>query len=181
MDRWVSLMSAQSGYAATRGEDGHTATLTPRLVLAPATEQTGVPVTPADVAIQVPTEGVYTLTVAGRDFACVCRDSPLSQHAAHVEYARPDAPLRVPVQPGDAVPVRLHVSWQTKRGETREQTLFEGSFAVPDEPHKMGSPGYLVDLPHLGTHAYFCVGRIGTVEVNRLELLSFFLTLLFEE
>jgi hypothetical protein len=170
MDRWVQLMSAQSGYAATR--DGHTATLTPRLTLEPVSKEVL-----SEPAIQVPTEGTYTLTVEGRDYTCVCRDSPYSSGAAHVEYARPEAPLRVPVAPGETVHVHLRVAWSTTRGEAREQTLMRGTFVVPDEPHKMGAPGYLLDVPHLKTHAYFCVGKIGTAEVNHLELLSFHLTL----
>ena len=177
MDRWTKLMSTQSGYVAERGADGHTATLTPRLTLKPAGDDA-----PAgddwELAIQVPTEGVYTLLLAGRAFECVCRASPHSANAVHVDYELPHAPLRVPVAPGDEVFARLRVAWKTTRGEAREQTLFDGSFVVPAQPHKMGSPGYQVDLPHMGTHAYFCVGNIGTPEAHHLELLSFHTTVL---
>ena len=96
-----------------------------------------------------------------------------------MECAQPDSPIRALVAPGDEVHVKLVASWTTARRIEDTQTLFDGAFTVPAEVHKMGAPGYSVDVPHLGTMMYFCVGRIGTAEESHLEILSWHLTLLY--
>jgi hypothetical protein len=172
MDRWLTLMTEQAGFAAARGEEAHTVDLVPMLTLQEAAPTT-------EVEIQIPSEGQYTLTLNGHAFSCTCVDSPRSRGAAYVEHARPHAPLRVRVAPGDEVAASLEVAWTTRKGKTRAQTLFDGAFTVPDEVHKLGSPGYNVNLAGLKTQFYLCVAKVGTAEVNHLELMSFHMTLLY--
>ena len=122
----------------------------------------------------------YDLTVNDKTYRCSVRESPIAPgSAAYVEYAQPGAPIRLTVSPGDIVRVSLKADWTTTRRVKEEQFLLDGEFTVPDEPHKMGSPGYNVDVPHLGTHMYFCIGNIGTPEDYHTEILSWSLTLLY--
>lgn len=172
----MDLMSRQAGFDCARPEgDRHTVLLKPRLELRSKDEAL------VELEMQVPTEGAWTLRVAGRELACTCRDSPTSPAAFYVEYARPEAPIRLPVSPGDVVEVALEVAWVTTRGVARSQTLFDGEFTVPDAPDRMGAPGYQVNLPGLRTQAYFTVGNVGTPERHHLEVLSFHTTLLVRD
>jgi len=176
VDRWIQLMQSQAGFDASL--DGTVASLSPQLSLVsdPGFDD-------PSLAIQVYTDGAYELTLSAaggeaRAFRCTCRDSPYSHNAVHIEYASPDAPLRIPVAPGDVVRARLAVSYKTRRGEARDEVLFSGTFTVPPAVHKLGAPGYNVDVPHLGSQMYFCAGNVGTKESFRTELLTFHMTLL---
>ena len=174
MDRWLEILSKQSGMECTRvGRTG--VDLRPRLTL-----QSAVPQDDFVLAVLVPTEAVYQLVVGDKVLACTCRESQVAPgKAAYIEYAQPDAAIRHVIAPGDTVPVKLTASWTTARRETQEQVLFDGHFVVPERLHLTGAPGYNVDLPHLGTHMYFCVGMIGTAEKHHKEILSWHMTLLY--
>jgi hypothetical protein len=127
-----------------------------------------------------PLQAAFVLTVNGKDYACTCRESPVAPgSAAYVEYARPESPIRLVVAPGDAVTLKLTAAWTTARRVAEAQTLFDGHFVVPAELHTMGSPGYNVDVPHLGTQMYLCAGNVGTPESFRTEIFTFHLTLLY--
>jgi hypothetical protein len=171
MDRWITLMNKQAGFGATR--DGCDVSLVPQLSL-----ESDPGFDDFSLSIQVPSKGTYTLTIDDRDFACTCRDSPYSYGAVHVEYANPEAPIRLPVAPGDFVRLRLAVEWKTTRGVDKHEVLLSGTFTVPAETHKMGSPGFNVDVPHLATQMYLCALNIGTPEKHRLEITTFHITLL---
>lgn len=173
MDRWLALMSEQAGFACERTSKA-TAALAPRIRLAPRGEP------PGELRVQVPTAARWTLTVNGVPHACTCRDSPTAPgSAAYVECARPDAPVRACVSPGDEVHVRLDAAWEDTRGAPQTQAVAEGCFTVPDQPHKMGAPGYNVYVEHLDAMAYFCVGNVGTPEAYVTEILSFHMTLVY--
>jgi hypothetical protein len=174
MDRWLEILSNQSGLECTRaGRSG--VDLRPRLTL-----QSTAPQDDFELAVQVPTQASYELTVGDKVFTCACRESPVAPgKAVYVEYAQPDAAIRHVIVPGDAVSVKLVASWTTARRERQEQVLFDGHFVVPEKLHLTGAPGYNVDVPHLGTQMYFCVGLIGTQEKHHTEILSWHLTLLY--
>jgi len=172
VDRWITLMKDQAGFDATLS--GRDITLAPQLTL-----QSDTGCDDPSVGIQLAGEGKYTLTLVApscgdRHWACKCRDS--LSGATYVEHAEPDAPLRVPVAPGDVVRVKLEVDYSTRRGVPKHETLLSGTFVVPQDVHKMGAPGYNVNVPHLGTQMYFCAGNVGSPP--RLELLTFHITLL---
>ena len=173
MDRWLGVLSAQSGFECTRDGE-HGAVLVPRLTL-----QGDIQGSEFQLEVQIPTKTAFKLTINGKMYVCKCSDSPISPSAAYIEYANPGAPIRLVVAPGDKVKVGLSAAWENTRKESKSQVLFDGFFEVPDEPHRMGAAGYSVDVPALGAQAYFTVGRIGTLEENHLEILGFHLTLLY--
>ena len=173
MDRWLTLMSDQAGFHANR-LDKTSAELTPQLTLT-----CDVP-DDFDLLVTLPTKAAWVLRVNGVPHECTCRDSPTAQgSAAYIECARPDAPIRQRVTPGDVVCLRLDAHWEDTRRGKHAQTVFDGRFTVPAEVHRMGSPGYQVHVPHLGALCYLCVGNIGTPEAFHMEILSFHMTLLY--
>lgn len=173
MDRWLALMSDQAGFASER-LDKTSAELTPRLTLLCNVSDD------FELFLQLPTQATWLLFVNGAEHPATCRDSPTAPGAAaYIECARRDAPIRLPVTPGDTVRVRLDARWQDTRGEQQAQTVFDGAFTVPADVHRMGSPGYNVYVPHLGAMFYLCVGNIGTPEEHHMEILTFHMTLLY--
>jgi hypothetical protein len=152
IDRWAALLSSQAGLIVSR--EGMEFNLKPENVFQNADSKLD-PET-FEYEFQLPLETQFTLTVNGKETACVCTDSPV-QNRYYVDVRDP---VRVPVEAGDTLKVVLEARWTDRKKKACSQIVMDGAVKFPVSMQTMGAPGVQVYVPHLKSLAYFGVGNI---------------------